>query len=161
MHDQEVYKMTKLHELAKLGQSIWLDNIQRSLITSGELQSLIDNGLRGITSNPVIFEKAISNSTKNPDYPDTLYVDSLIGPDTVNTLPPATLKAFLEHGQVGPTVNVGLEDARASLAKLSDVGVDLDEINLKLLDKGVASFEEAFESLIASIAKKSKMLLVN
>ncbi|HRT71886.1 MAG TPA: transaldolase, partial [Syntrophales bacterium] len=55
--------MTKLQEVAKLGQSIWLDNIHRTLIVSGELQSLIDEGLRGVTSNPTIFEKAISGST--------------------------------------------------------------------------------------------------
>jgi transaldolase len=102
-----------------------------------------------------------STSTKNPDYPDTLYVDSLIGPDTVNTLPPATLEAFLDHGQVEPTVEDGLEESRAYLAKISNLGVDLDEINLKLLDKGVDAFAEAFESLIACIHKKSKVLRDN
>ena len=55
--------MTKIHELAELGQSIWFDNIRRSLMTSGELQELIDKGLRGITSNPSIFEKAVSGSS--------------------------------------------------------------------------------------------------
>jgi transaldolase/glucose-6-phosphate isomerase len=100
-----------------------------------------------------------STGTKNPAYSDTLYVDSLIGPDTVNTLPPATLTAFLDHGRVLPTVDACLDDARAQLRRLSELGVSLDGITKKLTDDGVASFAESFDSLMASIAEKRDRLL--
>ena len=100
-----------------------------------------------------------STSTKNPHYPDTLYVDSLIGPDTVNTLPPATLNAFLDHGVVAATLETGLDEARSHLVRLAQVGVDLDRITRKLQDDGVASFANSFESLMASIAEKRDRLL--
>ena len=100
-----------------------------------------------------------STGTKNPHFPDTLYLDSLIGPDTVNTVPPATLQAFLDHGTVAPTLAAGLEDAQAQLARLADLGIDLEAITQKLQDDGVASFAKSFESLMASIAQKREKLL--
>jgi transaldolase/glucose-6-phosphate isomerase len=102
-----------------------------------------------------------STGTKNPLYPDTLYVDSLIGPDTVNTVPPATLNAFLDHGTVALTLTIGLDEARDQLARLADLGVDLDAITQKLQHDGVAAFAKAFESLMASIAKKREQLLAD
>ncbi len=95
-----------------------------------------------------------STSTKNPDYPDTLYVDSIIGADTVNTLPPATMEAFLDHGQVALTLETDLEKSREQLASLADLGVDLNVITGKLLDDGVDAFARAFETLVDQIAKK-------
>ncbi len=95
-----------------------------------------------------------STSTKNPAYPDTLYVDSLIGPNTVNTLPPATLEVFRDHGTVALTLEAGLDEARADLARLAEVGVDLGAITDKLQDRGVAAFAESFDSLLAGIEKK-------
>ncbi len=100
-----------------------------------------------------------STGTKNPLSPDTLYVDSLIGPDTVNTVPPATLNAFRDHGEVAPTLEVGLDEARDQLAHLADLGVDLDAITRKLQDDGVAKFSESFESLMETIAGKRERLL--
>ena len=100
-----------------------------------------------------------STGTKNPLYPDTLYVDSLIGRHTVNTLPPATLVAFRDHGTVALTLEVGLSAARAQLARLAEVGVDLDAITQELLDDGVAKFARSFESLMATIAEKRERLL--
>jgi len=102
-----------------------------------------------------------STSTKKPEYPDTLYVDSLIGSDTVNTLPPVTLQALLDHGSIASTIETNIEDAHAQLARLSDLGVDLDAITQKLLDDGVASFAKSFESLMASIAEKRNRLLTD
>jgi transaldolase/glucose-6-phosphate isomerase len=99
-----------------------------------------------------------SSGTKNPHYPDTLYVDSLIGPDTVNTVPPATLQAYLDHGAVASTLGVGLEEARAHLAHLAELGVDLDAITKQLEDEGVAAFAKSFETLLASIATKQDRL---
>jgi transaldolase len=100
-----------------------------------------------------------STSSKNPAYPDTLYVDNLIGPDTVNTLPPATLDDFLDHGKVDATVETDVDGARMRMAELAELGIDLDAITDKVLDEGVAAFAKSFEGLIASIAEKRQELL--
>jgi transaldolase len=95
-----------------------------------------------------------STGTKNPAYSDTMYADNLIGPDTVNTLPLATLQAFMDHGQASLTVNRDLEDARSRIAGLSDLGISLETITKQLLDEGVAAFAKPFESLMSSIEGK-------
>ena len=100
-----------------------------------------------------------STGTKNPAYPDTLYVDGLVGQDTVNTVPPATLRALLDHGQVGATLEAGVDVARAQLARLAELGVDLGEITQKLQDDGVAAFAKSFERLMDSINEKREKLL--
>ncbi len=102
-----------------------------------------------------------STSTKNPIYPDTLYVDALIGADTVNTVPPATLDAFLQHGTVAATLESEMDRAREQLAQLADLGVDLEAITEMLQEEGVASFASAFESLMSSIAGKREQLLAD
>ena len=99
-----------------------------------------------------------STGTKNPAYSDTMYVDNLIGSDTVNTLPLATLQAFMDHGQASLTVNRDLEDARSRIAGLSDLGISLETITKQLLDEGVAAFAKPFESLMSSIEGKRKRL---
>jgi transaldolase len=99
-----------------------------------------------------------STGTKNPLYSDTKYVDSLIGPDTVNTLPLATLKAFLNHGQVALAVSNDLEGAHTRLARLAGLDVSLESITRKLLDDGVAAFASAFENLMNSIEEKRNRL---
>jgi transaldolase len=100
-----------------------------------------------------------STSTKNPQYPDTLYVDQLIGPHTVNTVPPHTLQAVMDHGTVTLTLEAGVDEARDQLARLAEMGVDLDAITQQLLEDGVASFAKSFESLMESIARKREQLL--
>jgi len=100
-----------------------------------------------------------STGTKNPTYPDTLYLDQLIGQDTVNTVPPATLNAFLDHGTIAATLGQGLDKARSRLKQLADLGVDLDAITQTLQDEGVAGFAESFESLIAGVAAKRDQLM--
>ena len=97
-----------------------------------------------------------STSTKNPAYPDTLYVDNLIGPHTVNTLPPDALEAFMDHGVAALTLEDGLERAHAHLKRLEDLGIHLDTLTQKLQDDGVTSFAHSFESLMESIAKKKE-----
>ena len=81
-----------------------------------------------------------STSTKNPAYPDTLYVDELIGPDTVNTLPEATIAAFEDHGTLARTIDTGVEEAAEVMRRLAAVGIDMDDVGLTLEDNGVASF---------------------
>jgi transaldolase / glucose-6-phosphate isomerase len=92
-----------------------------------------------------------STSTKNPAYSDVLYVESLIGPDTVDTVPPATYEAFKAHGKARPTLSEDLPVALALLEKLAKEGVDLDEVTAGLLDEGVEKFIEAQGKLLASV----------
>ena len=99
-----------------------------------------------------------STSTKNPALPDNMYVDELIGPDTVNTLPPSTLESFMDHGRVAETLTQGLQDAQSQVAKLADLGIDLNAITRKLQEEGVVAFAKPFAKLLASIAEKCKVL---
>ena len=96
-----------------------------------------------------------STSTKNPTYPDTLYVDSLIGPNTVNVMPDAPLDDFADHGTVDRTIDTELDDADAVLAGLAEVGVDLADVTRVLEEEGVASFSKSFDELIASLGAKA------
>jgi transaldolase len=96
-----------------------------------------------------------STSTKNPSYPDTLYVDQLIGPNTVNTLPDATIEAFADHGTLARTIDADLARAEADWAAIAAVGVDLDDVAAKLESDGVASFQRSFDELIAALAEKA------
>ncbi len=102
-----------------------------------------------------------STSTKNPAYPDTMYVDNLIGRDTVNTLPPKTLDAFLDHGRLAVTVTKGVESSQAQLAQLAALGIDLAIVGKQLQDEGVEKFATPFDSLLATIAGKVAALAVN
>jgi transaldolase len=99
-----------------------------------------------------------STSTKNPAYVDTLYVDTLIGPDTVNTMPEATLDAFDDHGTVARTVDADPAAAEQTLADIARVGVDLDDVSRVLEDQGVASFAKSFDELITSLENKAEQL---
>ncbi len=99
-----------------------------------------------------------STSTKNPDYPDTLYVDELIGPHTVNTLPPETLDAFLDHGNAARTVDADVEQARQDLAQLAELGIDLGDVTSQLLGEGVDAFADSFDELMSGIAEKAAAL---
>ena len=97
-----------------------------------------------------------STSTKNPDYPDTLYVDELIGPDTVNTLPDSTLEAFEAHGTVARTIDADLDAARRVMDDLAAVGVDVDDVTRVLEDEGVAAFEKSFDELLEALTTKAE-----
>jgi transaldolase len=99
-----------------------------------------------------------STGVKNPAYRDTIYVEDLIGPDTVNTMPPALIDAFREHGEVRRTVDQDLDGARRVIAELAAVGIDLKDVTDKLLRDGLASFQKSFESLTAGLEKKSATL---
>src|SRR4030095_14159186 len=101
-----------------------------------------------------------STGTKNPAYSDVFYVENLIGPETVNTLPPETLNAFRDHGKVpGATVRQGLAEADEALARLSAFGIDLNAITEKLQQDGVAAFAASFDQLMAGLEKKRQSML--
>jgi len=100
-----------------------------------------------------------STSTKNPGYRDVMYVEELIGPDTVNTLPPATLEAFRDHGEVRRSVDTGVDRARQHLAALERAGIDMRDVTAKLLVDGLASFQKSWDALIGGLAGKRRMLV--
>ncbi|MGK7920208.1 MAG: transaldolase family protein [Trichodesmium sp.] len=189
-------KNNHLLEIENLGQSIWMDNLSRNIIESGELKSMIaQKGIRGITSNPAIFEKAIANakiayqeykkiiqgdrwkalsakgakmqrllwastSTKNHSYSDVMYVDELIGPDTVNILPPQTIDACADHCHVENRVETNIESANHLIASLKepDVDINIDQVMDELLAEGINKFIKPFTSLINSLEEKVKKL---
>lgn len=99
-----------------------------------------------------------STGVKNPDYSDVMYIETLIGPDTVNTVPPATYKAFRDHGKPAATLEQGLDQAPAELAALANYGIDLAQVTQQLEDEGVKSFAQSFTTLLAAIDAKAKAL---
>ena len=102
-----------------------------------------------------------STSTKNPNYPDTIYVDNLIGSHTVNTLPQVTYDAVLDHGLVALTLEAGLDESRAHLARLAELSIDLDAVTAKLQTDGVAAFAHSFDSLLSSLSAKRASLAIS
>lgn len=100
-----------------------------------------------------------STGTKNPLYSDVLYVDSLVGPHTVNTLPPATLSAYADHGSVVPSLSDDLAGARERTRLLSALDIDLDSVTRRLLNEGLEAFERAFAAMMESIAAKRGQVL--
>jgi transaldolase len=99
-----------------------------------------------------------STSTKNPAYPDTLYIDELIGPDTVNTLPETAIAAFEDHGSLARTIDTGVAEATEVMRRLAGVGIDMDDVGLTLEDNGVAGFHESFQHMLAGLAAKARQL---
>src|SRR4029077_7406801 len=95
-----------------------------------------------------------STGTKNPAYSDVLYVDSLIGPDCVNTMPEGTIAAFSDHGTVRRTVDEDLDDARKLLDDVAAAGVSIDGVTTKLEHDGVSSFSDSFNSLVQTIQER-------
>lgn len=146
-------------QLAELGRDdlygkTAVDNARVAYVRFGELFSGDDWDALAAAGAQVQRVLWASTGTKNPAYSDTLYVDELIGPDTVNTVPPKTLDAFFDHGTVARTVDVDLDGARERLATLATLAIDLDGITDDLQKAGVDSFASAFESLLGSIEAK-------
>ena len=99
-----------------------------------------------------------STSTKNPAYRDVLYVEELIGPETVNTMPDSTLRAFQDHGDVAPTLEQGLDEAQRLLERLAEVGIDYDDVVGTLEAEGIEKFVGAFAKLLAGLEEKREAL---
>ena len=99
-----------------------------------------------------------STSVKNPAFPDTMYVDELIGPQTVNTMPRPTMAAFLDHGTVMRTVDTDLSGAYKTMEDLAAAGIDIDAVTAQLEDEGIASFSKSYDSLLAGVASKRSQL---
>jgi transaldolase/glucose-6-phosphate isomerase len=125
----------------------------KSIFGAPQFQALKEKGARA--QRPLW----ASTGTKNPSYSDVMYLEPLIGPDTVNTVPPATLDAFRDHGVVQPSLEEGLEEAEATLASLARIGIDMDEVTAQLLDDGVKIFAESFHQLMDCISAQRTAIL--
>jgi transaldolase len=101
-----------------------------------------------------------STSTKNPAYGDVMYVEELIGPETVNTMPLSTLEAFMDHGKVNPNaLEEGLDEAQALIGRLGEVGVDYEDVTEILEEEGVRKFAGSFDELLEGIKDKSRRVV--
>jgi transaldolase len=112
---------------------------------------------KGATPQRVLWA---STSTKNPAYPDTVYVEELLGPDTVNTMPEETIRAYQDHGRPQPRLQSGLEEAQRLLEELARAGVDYEDLTDTLEREGVQKFSDSFEELVAALAEKQAALAV-
>ena len=126
---------------ARNAYALWLDRFGGSEFA----------GLRAAGARPPSCLWA-STGVKNPAWRDTRYVEALIGPDTVDTVPDATMAAFADHGQAARTLDAALPEARATLAAAARCGIDLDGLGEQLQAEGLAQFEQAFERLMAAVA---------
>lgn len=122
----------------------------RDLLASPRWKALAERG------TPVQRVLWASTGTKDPTYPDTMYVDSLIGPDTVNTVPPATLEAFLDHGTVEETVSRDLEGAGRRWKLIDEAGISLATVTDRLLAEGLAKFASSYENVVAAVAARMR-----
>jgi len=102
-----------------------------------------------------------STSTKNPKYRDILYAEQLIGPDTVDTMPPRTIEAFLDHAVVERTVDKDVDQARAALAAIEKAGISMDEVTLRLQKDGVKQFADSFDELIDAISARRQEMMAH
>jgi transaldolase len=100
-----------------------------------------------------------STGTKNPNYSDVMYVENLIGPNTVNTIPPKTLEAFADHGTVALTLESGLDEARSQLNDIAELGIDLNDVTRQLLNEGVENFVKPYDALIKTLTEKKMELI--
>jgi transaldolase len=99
-----------------------------------------------------------STSTKNPDYSDVLYVEPLIGPHTINTMPDATIAAFRDHGRAEVTITRGVDEAREVMEKLAGIGIDMKRVTDELVDEGIRKFVEPFDQLMESLEVKRRSM---
>ncbi|MCT7973088.1 transaldolase [Laspinema olomoucense] len=159
--DEKLKHMTELQEKARLEQikgKVAIANAKiayqkyKEIINSDRWQALAAKG-----ANPQRLLWA-STSSKNPNYSDVIYVDELIGPDTVNTLPPATIEACADHCDVASRIETDVDQAYHLIENLAELGIDLDQIMAELLDEGIDKFIQPFESLMSSLESKVKQL---
>jgi transaldolase len=100
-----------------------------------------------------------STSTKDPDLPDTIYVDNLIGPETVNTMPKKTIEAVMDHGEIQPTLEEGVDEAKKLLGRLREAGMDYEDVTDTLEQQGIEKFTEPFNEMLEEIENKSRQLV--
>ena len=124
--------------------------IYKEIFTGADFRRLAERGAR---TQRVLWA---STSTKNPDYPDVKYVEALIGPDTVNTLPQETLDAYRDHGRPAPRLEEDLSEAEWVLRTLPELGIDIDRVTGQLVQEGIEKFNKPYDSLIQTLEGKRK-----
>ncbi len=127
-------------------------NFKETILQSSRFAALAERGARA--QRPLW----ASTGTKNPAYSDLHYVEPLIGPHTVNTMPPDTIHAFLDHGRVAETIEEGVDEAREVLRQVSAAGIDLGQVTDKLLAEGIKAFADSFDKLLENIREKQERL---
>ena len=119
----------------------------KEIFSGDQWQALADKGAQ---TQRVLWA---STSTKNPEYRDVMYVEDLIGPQTVNTIPPPTAKAFRDHGKLRESLTEGVDEARETMEKLAQAGISMKDVTDRLLEEGVVLFAEAFDKLLGAVEK--------
>jgi transaldolase/glucose-6-phosphate isomerase len=119
----------------------------KEIFSGDQWQALADKGAQ---TQRVLWA---STSTKNPDYRDVIYIEELIGPQTVNTIPPPTALAFRDHGKLRESLTEGVEEARETMEKLAQAGISMKDVTDRLLEEGVVLFAEAFDKLLDAVEK--------
>jgi transaldolase len=132
---------------AKLAYTIY-----KRVFSSGRFHALAAKGAR---PQRVLWA---STSTKNPDYPDVKYVEPLIGPDTVNTLPPETLEAYRDHGNPASRLEEGIDQAAAVLQRLPELHIDINQVTQQLEDEGIEKFNQPYDSLLKTLEAKRQAM---
>lgn len=159
--DEKLQHVTELPQKAKLEEikgKVAIANAKiayqkyKEIVQSDRWQALAAKG-----ANPQRLLWA-STSSKNPNYSDVIYVDELIGPETVNTLPPATIEACADHCDVASRIETDVDQAYQLINNLPEIGIDLDQVMAELLDEGIDKFIQPFESLMSSLESKVKQL---
>lgn len=156
--DTAVDKLLENTEGKDLAGTTAVDNARAAYADFEEITA--SNRWRALAAKGASLQRPLwaSTGTKNPTYSPTLYVDSLIGPHTVNTLPPATFEAFLSQGKAALTVTADREGGKRRSERLQFLGIDLSSVTDVLLTEGLAAFEKAFRTLLEEIGKKGNLL---
>lgn len=152
-HEQERMKLSSLLGKVAIANAKLVYQRFKQIFQSDRFRALEKKGAR--IQRPLW----ASTGTKNPKYSDVLYVESLIGPNTINTMPPATFQAFRDHGRVRPTLEEDIEGARQTLLTLAEVGIDLGQVTAELLEAGIKLFAEPFDKLLRAIEEKRNAVL--
>ena len=144
---QEIAK--KVHGQVAISSAKAAYQIYKEIFDSNRFKKLADKGAR--------VQRLLwaSTSTKNPDYSDVKYIEPLIGPDTVNTVPPETIDAYRDHGDPKSRLEQDVKEANWVMAQLPELGISIDNVTQQLEDEGVRKFNEPFDKLMESLTKKS------
>jgi transaldolase len=137
----------KLHGEVAIANAKVAAKIYEEIFSSERFKKLASSGAR---TQRLLWA---STSTKNPNYPELKYVEPLIGPDTINTLPLETLEAYRDHGQPEIRLPDGLAEAQTTLHRLAEVGIDLNAVTQQLEDEGIQKFNKPYDILIAALEK--------
>ena len=148
---QKVDLAKKVHGQVAVASAKMSYQIYKEIFGSDRFKKLADKGAR---AQRLLWD---STSTKNPEYSDVKYIESLIGPDTINTVPPETIDAYRDHGDPKSRLDQDVKEASWIMAQLTELGISIDKVTQQLEDEGIKKFNEPFDKLMDALAKKSSM----